>query len=84
MNRFDFLEAMALYAHEYGDYEVVGRLDRLGFRLGCCSRIETADAEVKRIYGAIVRDRQWKLVASGRLIKRGLKWDLSLACEYCP
>jgi hypothetical protein len=70
MDRFDILTAYAFYAMLWAPTGYDVRLRKLGFRLGCGARLETAEAGAKEAYGRLVRRHGALLVGFERLYRR--------------
>jgi hypothetical protein len=70
MNRFDICEAYALYDTLWGPTPYGSRLRKIGFRAAPSLSLETASAEVKAIYGRIVRAHNRLYVAYDRYARR--------------
>lgn len=71
MDRFAICEGYAWYAMFWGPQpDIEARLRRIGFRMGAVASLERADEETKRVYGRVVRDREWSYIAATRILRR--------------
>jgi len=54
-DRFDICEAWNVWAHDYGEYETITRLDRMGFSAGTIRETyEVLTENGRAIYDALV------------------------------
>lgn len=54
-DRFDICEAHSLWAHDYGEYAVITRLTRMGFRPSPLLRYDSLTDNGRSIYDALAK-----------------------------
>jgi hypothetical protein len=58
-DRFDICEAAWCYAHDYGLYHVINRLDRMTYKPGLFVSTDNLNENAKAFYESFVERRLW-------------------------